>query len=61
MARVDVPEGEGRESSRVWQLAPHLGVGMHAMGKAVYEHCSLPVREREAMRMRIAQLNQCDI
>jgi len=61
VARIDLPEGEGRESSRVWQLAPHLGTGMHAMSKAVYEQCSLPVREREAMRMRIAQLNQCDI
>lgn len=27
MARVDVRDGEGREASRIWQLAPHLGVG----------------------------------
>jgi hypothetical protein len=24
MARIDVPEGDGREASRIWQLAPHL-------------------------------------
>lgn len=61
MARVEVPEGDGQESSRIWQLAPHVGAGLHAMGKAMYEECSIPVREREAMRMRIAQLNQCHV
>lgn len=61
MARVQVPDGEGREASRIWQRAPHIGVGLHAMGRAVYEECSIPVREREAMRMRIAQLNRCHV
>ena len=61
MARIDVPEGEGKESSRIWALAPHFGKGMSAMASAMYEHSSIPVREREAMRMRIAQLNQCDV
>jgi hypothetical protein len=59
MARVNVPEGEGREANRIWLRAPHIGAGLHAMGTAMYEQCSIPVREREAMRMRIAQLNQC--
>jgi alkylhydroperoxidase family enzyme len=61
MARIDVPDGEGREAARIWQLAPHLGAGLHAMGKAVYEQSSLPIREREVARMRIAQLNQCHV
>lgn len=61
MARVDVPGGEGREASRIWQLAPHMGVGMGAMAKAVYEESSLPVRLREVARMRIAQLNECQV
>jgi len=61
MARIDVPAGDGREASRIWQVAPHLGKGLHAMGTAAYEHCSLPIREREAMRMRIAQLNECHV
>lgn len=59
MARIDVPDGEGLEAHRIWQLAPHLGAGMKAMGKAVYEDSSLSIREREVARMRIAQLNQC--
>ena len=61
MARIDVPPGDGREALRIWQLAPHLGAGLHAMGKAVYEQSSLPIREREIARMRIAQLNRCDV
>ena len=61
MARIDVPAGEGLEASRIWQVAPHLGEGLHAIRMAAYEKCSLPIREREAMRMRIAQLNQCHV
>lgn len=61
MARVEVPAGDGREASRVWQLAPHLGAGLSAMSAAVYEQSSLPVREREVARMRIAQLNECHV
>jgi alkylhydroperoxidase family enzyme len=61
MARVEIPDGEGREASRIWQLAPHLGAGLHAMSEAVYERSSLPIREREVARMRIAQLNECHV
>lgn len=61
MARIAVPDGKGLEASRIWKVAPHLGEGLDAMSRAVYEKCSLPVREREAMRMRIAQLNQCHV
>ena len=61
MARLDVPEGEGLEAARIWQLAPDLRGGMSAMGEAIYELSSLPIREREVARMRIAQLNQCQV
>jgi len=61
MARIEVPDGEGTEAARLFRLAPHLGEGLRAMTTAVYEKCSIPVREREAMRMRIAQLNQCHV
>jgi hypothetical protein len=61
MARVDVPEGDGIEAKRIWQLAPYLGTAMGAMGEAVYVKSSLPVREREVARMRIAQLNECHV
>ena len=61
MARVDVPDGDGLEAARIWQLAPHLRLGLNAMGHAVYEQSSLSIREREVARMRIAQLNECQV
>ena len=61
MARIDVPGGDGLEAKRIWQLAPHLGAAMGAMGEAVYVQSSLPVREREVARMRIAHLNECHV
>jgi len=61
MARLDVPEGDGLEARRIWQLAPNLRDGMTAMSTAIYEASSLPIREREVARMRIAQLNQCHV
>lgn len=61
MARIEIPDGEGKEASRIWQVAPHLGEGLHAMSMAAYEKSSLPIREREGMRMRIAQLNDCHV
>ncbi len=59
MARIDVPDGDGLEATRMWKLAPHMGLGVHAMSEAVYVHSTLSIREREVARMRIAQLNQC--
>jgi alkylhydroperoxidase family enzyme len=38
-----------------------LRAGMSAMSEAIYENSSLPIREREVARMRIAQLNQCHV
>ena len=61
MAKIDVPEGEGMEAKRIWAMAPELGKAMGAMGEAVYEKSSLPIREREVARMRIAQLNECHV
>ena len=61
MARIEIPEGDGMAVRRVWEPVPHMAEAIRAMSKAVYEQSSLPVREREVARMRIAQLNQCDI
>jgi len=61
MAKIDVPDGDGMEAKRIWQLAPYLGEAMGAMGEAVYVKSSLSVREREVARMRIAQLNECHV
>jgi len=61
MARIPLPEGDGLEVKRLYQSVPHMASAIGALGKAVYEDSSLPIREREVARMRIAQLNQCDV
>ena len=37
MARIEIPEGEGHEVSRVWSIAPHMG-----KGAVSYTHLTLP-------------------
>jgi alkylhydroperoxidase family enzyme len=61
MARIDVPEGEGPEIYRVWSLRPEMSKAVTALSDAVYNKSALAVRERECIRMRIAQINDCPI
>ena len=61
MARINIPEGEGSEIYRVWALRPELGEPVAALSDAVYRKSQLPARVREAVRMRIAQINDCPI
>ncbi|HEY8217720.1 MAG TPA: carboxymuconolactone decarboxylase family protein [Acidimicrobiia bacterium] len=59
--RVDVPDGPGGPPVQVWNLRPELLPMLQAMIDGPYKHSLLPVREREAARMRIAELNDCRI
>ncbi|MCX6000318.1 MAG: hypothetical protein NTU41_12240 [Chloroflexi bacterium] len=61
MARIDIPEGKGEEVYRFWKLNPEMGAAVSSFSRAVYGASQLPVREREAARMRIAQINDCRI
>lgn len=61
MARIDIAPGEGAEGTRLFQARPELGAAMTALSRAVLEHSQLPVREREVVRMRIAEINQCSV
>jgi AhpD family alkylhydroperoxidase len=60
VARIDVPAGEGDEAVRVWRLRPEMGSMVEAMVRTVYGSSILPAAEREAARMKIAQLNACN-
>ena len=60
MARIEVPEGPGGEAARVWQLRPEMGAMVETMVRTVYGSSILPAAEREAARMKIAQLNACN-
>ena len=65
MARLELPPSKGDqeqpEIARVWALRPELGAPVAALSAAVYQQSQLPPRVREAVRMRIAQINDCPI
>lgn len=61
MARIDVPGGDGGDAVQVWTLRPEMGRAVSRLVDTVYNRSILPVRVREAARMRIAQLNDCAV
>ena len=61
MAHVKLPEGDGLEPERLFQLAPHVTGPAGALSAAVYGQSKLAPRVRELMRMRIAQINDCSV
>ena len=46
---------------QIWSLQPALGTAATRLVEAAYNKSILPVRVREAARMRIAQLNDCTV
>jgi alkylhydroperoxidase family enzyme len=46
---------------KIWSLQPELGAAATRLVEAAYNKSILPVRVREAARMRIAQLNDCTV
>jgi alkylhydroperoxidase family enzyme len=61
MARIDIPDGEGDELMRLWGVNPDMGRVAATFSAKVYGATTVPVRERELVRMRIAQLNECPV
>jgi AhpD family alkylhydroperoxidase len=61
VARLDIPPGEGGDAVQIWSLQPELGAAATRLVDAAYNKSILPVRVREAARMRIAQLNDCAV
>jgi alkylhydroperoxidase family enzyme len=61
MARLEVPPGEGGDAVQIWALQPALGTAAMRLVDAAYNRSILPVRVREAARLRIAQLNECSV
>ena len=59
--RLDVPEGPGGPPVQLWNLRPEVLPTVQAMIDGPYRRSCLPAREREAARMRIAELNDCVI
>ena len=61
MARLDIPAGEDGDAVQLWTLRPEMGSAINRLVDAAYNKSILPVRVREAARMRIAQLNDCPV
>jgi len=56
---VDVPEGAD-PIFHVWgRMVPGIGPAAAAFAQSVYDHSTLGLREFEAARLRIAQINGC--
>lgn len=56
---IDVPEGKD-PILYVWgELVPGIGPAASAFAMSIYEHSTLGLREFEAARLRIAQINGC--
>ena len=61
MARINIPAGDAPESHRLMAVEENFGTAMATTAMAIYEQSSLDKRVREAVRMRIAIINQCQI
>ncbi len=59
--RLDLPDGPGGPPVQLWNLRPELMPMVSAMIDGPYHRSALAAREREAARLRIAQLNDCSI
>ncbi|MBF6182490.1 carboxymuconolactone decarboxylase family protein [Nocardia otitidiscaviarum] len=56
---IDIPAGKD-PIGYVWgEMVPGIGLAASRFSLAVYEHTTLGLREFEAARLRIAQLNGC--
>ena len=56
---IDVPEGQD-PIIHVWgAMVPGIGPAAARFSQAVYDHSTLGLREFEAARLRIAQINGC--
>jgi AhpD family alkylhydroperoxidase len=57
--RIDLPEGRDPIMWLWGEAVPKIGVPASRFSGAVYEHTTLSLREFEAARLRIAQVNHC--
>ncbi|MFI1581419.1 carboxymuconolactone decarboxylase family protein [Embleya sp. NPDC020630] len=57
--RIDIPEDKD-PIAYVWgEMVPEIGIAASTFSMKVYDHSTLGLREFEAARLRIAQINGC--
>lgn len=57
--RIDIPEGKDAVGYVWGEMVPGIGVAASKLSLAVYSQSTLGLREFEAARLRIAQINGC--
>jgi alkylhydroperoxidase family enzyme len=61
MPRIDVPEGTDPMTYVFGQASPTIGAAAGGFSGSTYAGSTLPLREFEAARYRIAQINDCQL
>ncbi|CAA0119823.1 Uncharacterised protein [BD1-7 clade bacterium] len=61
MARIKIPEGSGSEAERLFSISSPTAHALAVVSGSIYTQRVISMREREAIRMRVADLNQCQI
>jgi len=62
MTRISLPvQTHADEVMRAFSLSPAFAKAISAYSAAIYGAIHLSMRERESVRMRIAEINQCQI
>lgn len=61
MTRINLPPGDMEDLYRLWSINPELTGPAAAFSAAVYSSELVPIRTRELMRKRIAEINVCSI
>jgi AhpD family alkylhydroperoxidase len=61
VARIDLTSDEELDIRNVWSRIAHIGGAWLSLSDTIYTQSSLSPRLRECARMRIAQINQCQM
>lgn len=61
MSRIKLPEGADDESIQLMMMPSPMPNVMAVISEAIYDKSPIDIRVREAIRMRIALINQCPI
>jgi alkylhydroperoxidase family enzyme len=61
VARIELPDGDGPDRSRMWQLlTPEVGEAAERFSAVIQSDSIVPVPEHEAARIRLAHINGCE-
>jgi alkylhydroperoxidase family enzyme len=61
MSRINLPVGDMPDTARLFSMNPAMGKALAGLSQAIYSQTTIDLRVREAVRMRIAHINQCTL